>query len=152
GRVVVDGFEAAPADRRRFAGRDVVLLPQSVTYLDPVAPVGRQIRRAARLAGLADPAAAAASALHRRGLGAEVLGRYPHELSGGMARRVLVAMALLGRPRIIIADEPTPGLQQESAEAVLDELRARADDGCGGVLLTHDQVAALDRKRGGVGK
>jgi peptide/nickel transport system ATP-binding protein len=60
-----------------------------------------------------------------------------------MARRVLVAMALLGSPRVILADEPTPGLQQDSAETVLGELRARADAGSGVVLITHDLVAAL---------
>jgi peptide/nickel transport system ATP-binding protein len=143
GRVLVDGTEIAPPARRRLAGRNVVLLPQSVTFLDPVTPVGRQIRRSARLARLPDPRAAAVEALQRHGLGPEVLRQYPHELSGGMARRVLVAMATLGRPRVILADEPTPGLQQESAETVLAELRARADAGCGVVLITHDLIAAL---------
>jgi peptide/nickel transport system ATP-binding protein len=143
GRVLLDGTEIAPCARRRLGGRDVVLLPQSVTFLDPVATVGRQIRRSARLAGLPDPRAAAVEALRRHGLGPEVLRLYPHELSGGMARRVLVTMATLGSPRLILADEPTPGLQQESAETVLAELRARADAGCGVVLITHDLVAAL---------
>ncbi|OLT20330.1 hypothetical protein BJF78_35625 [Pseudonocardia sp. CNS-139] len=108
GRVLVDGAEVAPADRRRLAGRDVVLLPQSVTFLDPVATVGAQVRRSARLAGLPDPRTAAVAALRRHGLGPEVLRRYPHELSGGMARRVLVAMGTLGSPRLILADEPRP--------------------------------------------
>ncbi|HLU59259.1 MAG TPA: ABC transporter ATP-binding protein [Pseudonocardia sp.] len=143
GRVLVDGTEVPPAERRRFAGRDIALLPQSVTYLDPVAPVGSQVRRAARLAGLPQPRAAAGEALRRYGLGPEVLDRYPHELSGGMARRVLVAIALLGDPRVVIADEPTPGLQADSAEAVLSQLRARADAGCGVLLITHDLVGAL---------
>lgn len=144
GTVVFDGTVVAPAERRRLAGREVALLPQSVTFLDPVATVGRQLRRAAKLTGHHDPHATALAALNRYGLGPEVLGRYPHELSGGMARRVLVAMALMGRPRLVLADEPTPGLQQDTARLVLAELRARADGGTGVLLITHDLPAALE--------
>lgn len=144
GTVYFDGSAISPPERRRLAGREIVLLPQSVTYLDPVATVGRQLRRAAGLAGLPDPRTAAVDALRRYGLAPEVQRRYPHELSGGMARRVLAAMALLGRPRLILADEPTPGLQADSAQLVLSELRARADTGCGVLLITHDLVAALE--------
>ncbi|MGW5049548.1 ATP-binding cassette domain-containing protein [Actinokineospora sp. NPDC004072] len=144
GEVRFDGVAVPPAARRRLAGREIGLLPQSVSFLDPVTPVGRQVRRSARLAGLPDPRAAAEAALAARGLGPEVLRRYPHELSGGMARRVLVAMATLRTPRLVIADEPTPGLQRDGATAVLDELRALADGGCAVVLITHDLVGALD--------
>src|SRR5690606_16628816 len=113
GRVLVDGTEVPPAERRRFAGRDIALLPQSVTYLDPVAPVGSQVRRAARLAGLPQPRAAAGEALRRYGLGPEELDRYSHEPSCGTARRVHVPIALLRCPRALIAHEPTPALQAD---------------------------------------
>jgi peptide/nickel transport system ATP-binding protein len=144
GTVVFDGVVADQDTRRRLAGCEIMLLPQSVTFLDPVAPIGRQVRRSARLAGLADPRRAAAEALERRGLGPDVLRRYPHELSGGMIRRVLVAMATMSRPRLIFADEPTPGLQPVAARAILAEFRELADSGCAVVLITHELRGALE--------
>ncbi|MFC5286480.1 ATP-binding cassette domain-containing protein [Actinokineospora guangxiensis] len=144
GEVRYDGAVVARAARRGLAGREIALLPQSVSFLDPLARVGAQVRRAAVLAGVADPAEAAVAALRRRGLGPDVPRRYPHELSGGMARRVLIAMATLGRARLVLADEPTPGLQQDGARAVLAELREIADGGSAVVLITHDLPGALD--------
>lgn len=144
GTVAVDGVALEPHARRRLTGRDVMLLPQSVGFLDPVAPIGRQLRRSAHLAGLDDPRRAAAEALQRRGLGPEVLSRYPHELSGGMIRRVLVAMATMSTPRLIFADEPTPGLQLAVAHAILAEFREMADAGCAVVLITHELRGALE--------
>lgn len=63
---------------------------------------------------------------------------YPFQLSGGMARRVLVSTALLSEARLIIADEPTPGMSLEQAEEALSMFRAMADAGKGVVLITHD--------------
>jgi peptide/nickel transport system ATP-binding protein len=143
GRVCVDGVEVPPARRRRLAGRDIRLLPQSVTYLDPMASVGSQLRRAARLAGHADPAAAAARALAERQLAPGVAALRPHELSGGMARRVLEAIATMGAARLLFADEPTPGLHPEAAAATLERLRAMADGGTAVVLITHELTGAL---------
>ncbi|MGY1848165.1 MULTISPECIES: ATP-binding cassette domain-containing protein [unclassified Blastococcus] len=144
GTIAFDGTVRAPEDRRRLAGREATLLPQSAAFLDPTSPVGRQVRRSARLAGHPDPRRAAAEALERRGLGAEVLRRYPHELSGGMARRVLVAMATMSRPRLLLADEPTTGLPTATVRSTLAELRGLADDGCAVVLITHELEAAVE--------
>jgi peptide/nickel transport system ATP-binding protein len=119
------------------------LLPQSVSYLDPLRDVGHQLRRAAQLAGRADAAAAAADALAARDLAPAVARRRPHELSGGMARRVLDAVATMGSPRLLFADEPTPGLHADVATAALGRLRAMADGGTAVVLITHDLPAAL---------
>ncbi len=144
GTVRFDGRVVPPAQRSRLAGRDAVLLPQAVTYLDPVAPVGRQVARSARLAGHRDARGAAEQALQRRGLGPEVMRRFPHELSGGMTRRVLFAMATMRRPRLIFADEPTPGLPAPDVRAILAELRELADDGTAVVLITHELRAAIE--------
>lgn len=146
GTVAYDGAPVTPAERRRLAGREVALLPQSVTYLDPTATVGAQVRRAARLAGASRSAARerAVDALAERGLEADVLRRYPHELSGGMARRVLAAAALIGTPRLVIADEPTPGLPAAVVATTLGGLRALASDERAVLLITHDLVGALE--------
>lgn len=144
GTIAFDGILVPPGRPRRAAARHMALMPQAVTYLDPLAQVGRQVRRSAHLAGLPDPARAARAALHRHGLGEEVLARYPHELSGGMLRRVLFTMATMRTPRLVFADEPTPGLPAESARLVLRELRDLADTGVGVVLITHGLRGALD--------
>lgn len=144
GTVRYDGQYADPPARRALAGHEIALLPQSVDYLDPLATVGRQVERSARLAGRQDPRRAAATALEARGLGPEVLRRYPHELSGGMIRRVLVTMATMGDPRLVLADEPTPGLPAADVAAVLRDFRAQADAGRAVVLITHELRGALD--------
>jgi peptide/nickel transport system ATP-binding protein len=144
GTVAYDGVELGPVGRRRLAGRETMLLPQSVSFLDQLSPIGRQVRRSARLAGHPDPWQAAKAALERRGLGPEVLRRYPHELSGGMNRRVLVAMATMSSPRLILADEPTTGLPAATVRTTLAEFREMADAGCAVVLITHELQAVLD--------
>lgn len=144
GRVLLDGEPVDPAARRRLAGRAVTMLPQSVSFLDPVATVGGQVRRSARLAGAADPRGAAAEALARHGLEPAVARQYPHELSGGMARRVLLAMATLGPARLVLADEPTPGLPADTVRDVLSGFRRLADEGRGVLLITHELAGAVE--------
>lgn len=139
-------YDGAPLDARRrkkLAGREITMLPQSITHLDPTSTVGSQARRAFELAGVARPARAAADSLAGRGLAVDVLKRYPHQLSGGMARRVLLSMALAGERKLVFADEPTPGLDAASAARTMSELRGVADRGCAVVLVSHDLVGAL---------
>jgi ABC-type dipeptide/oligopeptide/nickel transport system ATPase component len=81
--------------------------------------------------------------LARYDLPPEVVDKYPHELSGGMARRVLLCCALMDEPRVIIADEPTPGLDLDLAQRALADLREFADGGGGVLLITHDIELAL---------
>ncbi|WBQ07949.1 ATP-binding cassette domain-containing protein [Kribbella sp. CA-293567] len=144
GTITYDGVPLDSAARKKLAGREIALLPQSVDYLDPVAKIGRQVRRSAQLAGHADARRVAATALAGRGLGPEVLDRYPHELSGGMIRRVLVSMATMGDPHLVIADEPTPGLPPADVAGVLQEFRGLADGGRAVVLITHELRGALE--------
>ena len=82
-------------------------------------------------------------ALARYGLDKEVDHMYPFELSGGMARRVLIGTAVVEQPQLVIADEPTPGLHMEAALRVLSHFREIADQGAGVLLITHDLELAL---------
>ena len=134
------GQELTSKLQKRLRGREIALVPQSVKYLDPLMKVGPQIRR-----GRNDAAARAASreALARYGLAPETEELYPFELSGGMARRVLIATAVVEHPRLVIADEPTPGLDMASARRILSHLREIADRGAGILLITHDLEQAL---------
>lgn len=123
---------------RRGRGTDIMLLPQMSTALDPTSRVGAQARRAAHLAGIDESDVAARAALAARGLDTTADRRYPHELSGGMTRRVIGAIAQLGDYSVLIADEPTPGLHPEAVDETLNGLRTIADAGTGVLLITHE--------------
>lgn len=128
---------------RTLRGREIALVPQTVAALDPVTRVAPQVERAAVLARATNPAGTAAGAMRRLELPAGTGRKYPHELSGGMARRVLTATATVGRPSLVLADEPTPGLHPAVVAEALAGLRAMADDGAAVVLITHDLLGAL---------
>ncbi len=145
GRMLFKGEPLTPQRQAALRGREIALIPQSVSYLDPLMPVGPQVRRAARLSGL--PAKEARQVVdrvfERYGLASSVQQRFPFQLSGGMARRVLVATAAVGRAALVIADEPTPGLHPDVVVETLNHLRELASAGKGVILITHDLEAAL---------
>lgn len=117
------------------APRTVALAPQHLDALDPMAPVGRQILRFARLAGRPVDVP---DALARVGLPPDTARLYPHELSGGMARRVLLATALATGADWIVADEPTVGLDEVAAGRVLSLFTDLAATGRGIIVISHD--------------
>ncbi len=140
-------FRDAPLTPERQAalrGREIALIPQSVSYLDPLMPVGRQVRRAGELS-LRDAAAAAGAQgrIFEQFELADAAALYPFQVSGGMARRVLVSTAAIGNAALIIADEPTHGLHPSLVAEALRQLRALADGGRGVILITHDIEEAL---------
>lgn len=148
GTIWFDGVAQDAAGLARLRGRGVSLVPQSVTYLDPLMPVGEQVLGAC---GRGRRGRALRAERRRRmeelfdayRLDRSVASLLPHELSGGMLRRVLIMCALMDNPRLIIADEPTPGLDLDLAVHALDDLRAFADQGGGVLLITHDLELAL---------
>lgn len=140
GEIAFLGQPLTPKRAEKVRGKEIVLVPQGVTYLDPLMKVGPQIRKGRR-----DQSAREASraVLERYGLGVDTEERYPFELSGGMARRVLIASAVVDQPRLIIADEPTPGLDLKAAGRILGHFRELAQEGAGILLITHDLELAL---------
>ena len=139
-------FDGKPQDASSLAalrGHGISLVPQSVASLDPLMRVGRQVRGFSRSGDDKARAARQRQLFARYGLGPEVERLYPFELSGGMARRVLLCCALMDDPKLIIADEPTPGLDLELARTALADLREFADGGGGVLLITHDVELAL---------
>ncbi|WP_214366509.1 ABC transporter ATP-binding protein [Pseudonocardia sp. H11422] len=148
GRVLLDGLDLLDASERvlrdRVRGRRVGLVPQSAaTHLTPVRRVGAQLAEAVRrLRPGADPGAVVAELADRVGLPTAMLDRYPHELSGGTAQRVGMAAALAGRPPVLLADEPTAGLDRPLVDRTVDLLAAMAADGHAVLLITHDLRAA----------
>ncbi|MDF2507283.1 MAG: transporter ATP-binding protein [Microbacterium sp.] len=129
---------------RRYRRNDIgVVYQEPARALNPTATVGAQVAEAHRLRGL-DPAAARAAtylSLDEVGLGdAEALAsRYPHELSGGQQQRAVIAMALAARPRLLILDEPTTGLDSQVQAGVLALItRLQAELGFASLFISHD--------------
>ncbi|MDO4502151.1 MAG: ATP-binding cassette domain-containing protein [Coriobacteriia bacterium] len=144
GTIWFDGDLQDAAGLAALRGHGISLVPQSVDHLDPLMKVGRQVEGWAADAADAQRRARRRCELFARyGLDEEVAGLYPHQLSGGMARRVLLCCALMDEPRLIVADEPTPGMDLELAVRAMDDLRAFADGGGGVMLITHDIELAL---------
>ena len=128
------GEKLTPALQKKLRGEQMVLVPQSVNYLDPLMRVGKQICKDKTLA---------LETLKRYELDESAAKKYPFELSGGMARRVLVSTAAATQAKVIIADEPTPGLSPALAEGTMSRFRALADEGAAILLITHDLDLAM---------
>lgn len=132
GEMRYQGGAYGEKEQKRLRGKEIVLIPQSVDYLDPLMRVGRQVR------GVRGSKKMQENVFERYGLSENVDRLYPWELSGGMARRVLISAAEMEKARLVVADEPTPGLNEEMAEETMKSFRQMAERGCGVLLITHD--------------
>ncbi len=148
GEVLVDGVDMlklAPAELRKLRGRHVSMIFQDpMASLDPIFTCGDQIVEAILLHEKIGKAAARRKALEllekvRIPDPARTMRSYPHELSGGQCQRVMIAMAVACKPRIIIADEPTTALDVTVQKQVLDLLCGLNEEvGAAILLITHD--------------
>ncbi len=148
GRVLLDGRDlvtTAPKDLQAIRGRDIAMIFQDpMASLNPVLSVGDQLSETLRVKlGLDRRSAMSRSEelLHRVGI-RPARGRlkaYPHQLSGGMAQRVMIALAIASNPRVLLADEPTTALDvsvQDQVLSLLEELRL--ETGMGMIIVSHD--------------
>lgn len=129
------GQDLTPRRQQKLRGTEIAFVPQSISYLDPLMKVGKQVRGGKTGAQWLE---AQRKIFKRYDLQPEVETMYPFQLSGGMARRVLVSTAVIGNADLIIADEPTPGMHLDQALEALKNFRELADEGKGVVLITHD--------------
>lgn len=126
--------------QKQLRGTEIALVPQSVAYLDPLMKVGMQVD------GHKKPTQAEKrkKLFERFHLPENTEQLYPFQLSGGMARRVLVSTALMTNAELVIADEPTPGMSLDQALEALQMFREMADEGKAVILITHDIDLAFE--------
>lgn len=141
GSIAFDGELLTPTRIEELRGQKIVLVPQSVTYLDPLEKVGKQVRKEQNDESVRKKQENLFAFYNLQQNTGEL---YPFELSGGMARRVLLTTAMMESPRLLIADEPTPGLHLQAAKKALRHFREFADRGNGVLLITHDIELALE--------
>jgi len=147
-RITFDGADLLALDERAMCdlrGRKISMIFQEpASALNPVMKVGAQVAEVALLHGERSKRAAwdrAVAMLDRTGIAdaARRAHQYPHELSGGMRQRVLIAMALMMRPALVIADEPTSALDVTVQAQILDLLRdLQRETGMAVLFITHD--------------
>lgn len=130
--------------KEKIRGKEISLIPQSVNYLDPLMKVSEQA-----IGECKDKKEHAKKKIKQRevfdkyGLDENVDDLYPFELSGGMARKVLLSTALVRDPDLLIADEPTPGLDRQSVEETIADIKNLKENGKGVLLITHEIDVAL---------
>lgn len=150
GSARLGGTELLTASEREMArairGRRIGLVPQSpAAHLTPVRSVRAQLEETVReLTGAVrrELRAAAERAAERAAFPLDHLDRCPHELSGGLAQRAATALALVGDAPLLLADEPTTGLDRDLVDRTVDELRKQARAGRALLMITHDLAAA----------
>ena len=149
GEALFEGTDLLPLPReelRQYQGRDLsIIFQEPMTSLNPTMRIGKQVEEALRIHEKAMPAgerkAKALDAMALAGLSApgELYRQYPHQLSGGMRQRVMIAAALVLRPRLLIADEPTTALDVTIQAQILDTLKAiNRREGTAILFISHD--------------
>lgn len=137
GTISYQGRNLDDSLRKNLLGREIAYIPQSVDYLDPLMKVGKQV------VGVHGTKKRQRELFDQFQLPESAEKMYPFQLSGGMARRVLISSAVMAQPELIIADEPTPGLDLQMAMETLIHFRELADQGTAVLLITHDIDLAL---------
>ncbi len=141
GNIIYKGKSLTLKDKEKLRGREIVFIPQSVNFLDPLMKVSKQVKIS--IENKEEANKRQRDIFNKYGLDKKVDNFYPFELSGGMARKVLLSTALVSDCKVIIADEPTPGLDEKSLNEALKDFRNIADSGCAILMITHDIEAAL---------
>lgn len=139
GHLHYKGIELNSKLQKELRGKEIALVPQSVSYLDPLMKIGKQVDL-----NKSKYKEKRKNIFNRLKLPNNTEKLYPFQLSGGMARRVLVSTALISDAELIIADEPTPGMSLDQALVALKMFREFASEGKAVILITHDIDLAIE--------
>ncbi|WP_422390297.1 ABC transporter ATP-binding protein [Arthrobacter sp. N1] len=152
GSIIFDGEDITHASEKRIVelrGSSIGMVPQDpMSNLNPVWKIGFQVRETLKANGLPSGPQDVAKVLAEAGLpdAASRANQYPHEFSGGMRQRALIAIGLSCRPRLLIADEPTSALDVTVQRQILDHLDTMTEElGTAVLLITHDLGLAAER-------
>ncbi len=140
GTITFKGNPLTPDRQNHLRGKEISLIPQSVNALDPLMKTGKQVQAVIKEK---NKKAVQQDIFDKVGLPPKASNSYPFELSGGMVRRVLAASSLASSADLIIADEPTPGLDPFALKETVKYIKQLAEDGKGVIFITHDIETAL---------
>ena len=144
GEIKYEGEVLTQEMKEKLRGKEICLIPQSVNFLDPLMKVSEQAIGECHSEKEHDEKKIKQREIFARyGLDESVDDLYPFELSGGMARKVLLSTALINDPKLLIADEPTPGLDAKSVRETIEDIRNLKENGKGVLLITHEIDVAL---------
>ena len=143
GTIAFRGEVLTQERKEELRGEHICLIPQSVNFLDPLMKVREQAIGDVKGEEKERALKHQKEIFAKYGLAEDVEDMYPFELSGGMARKVLLSTALLSNPELVVADEPTPGLDQASVKETINDIKRLADEGKGVLLITHEIDVAL---------
>jgi len=141
GEIIYDGKIVDNSLLSKLRGKEIAFVPQSISSLDPLVKVGKQVRN---YSNDLETVKMQREIFKEYGLSEDTEKLYPFQLSGGMARRVLISMTVMKDPRLIIADEPTPGLDIDSAKKTMDYFKNFASKDKAVILITHDIELAIN--------
>jgi len=121
-------------------GKEIALIPQTVQALDPLIKIGKQVELSVKRG---NPKEKRQQVFEYFQLKPEVANMYPHEISGGMARKILVSIAFLTNAELIIADEPTPGMDPDAINDTLKQIAKLQNENTSLILIMHDIETAI---------
>ncbi len=137
GDISYKGSPLTKARLKNYYGKEISFIPQTVNSLNPLLKVGKQSSYTAKKEDVL-------KVYQSFSLDKEVMDLYPHELSGGMMRRVLVSDAILSDSKLIIADEPTPGMDEASSQKIIGYFKSLKERNKSALLITHDIEMAME--------
>lgn len=141
GNILYKGKQLTRRRMEQLLGEEFMLIPQMVNALNPLMKVGKQVEA---LIKKKNKRKILKGIFAKVGLEDDVYHYYPHELSGGMTRRVFIAMVLASEASFIIADEPTTGLDSNSTNDILSELKLLTNGKKSMIFITHDLLSAIE--------
>lgn len=140
GEIYYEGKQLTDEELTALRGQEIAFIPQSVNFLNPLMQVGKQVRQSSKSG---DAVGKQRAVFERYQLDQKVEKMYPFQLSGGMARRTLLSTAAVSDAKVIIADEPTPGLDEVVIQEALQNFREFTNENRAVMLITHDIESAL---------